>query len=523
MKISFLDFAVILIYFAVTLAVGYMVGRRAQSTGQYFLANKSFSGWAIGISLIGSIISSVTFLGIPADSFKTAWLRFLPNLALPIVALIAARYFVPFFRRGTITSAYEYLSLRFGGSISTYAAIAFLLIQVLRTSVIAYLLSLLLEGITGWSFTTCLMVTVGVTAIYTVKGGIKAVVWTDVVQTIVLLLGVVVCIVYIVDALPAGLATIFSDANAHHKLSVAHDYNTATASLERVGTGFSLSEKTVLMLLIAGFVQYLGGQFEQSTVQRWCVATTAAEARRSVYVMGFGCVPVWALFQFLGTALFVYFLHFPDPVAGEIAAGTRKAESIVPYFITEFLPTGLRGLVIAGALAAAMSTLSACINSASMVIVNDLYKKIGPARSDGHYLAVAKGAALAVSLLMIGGALLIYTAETVTLTDLILTLVALISSGVPGIFLAGMLTRRVSLAGAWTGLAASLLFVLWVKANDLGLTPDALRFGLFPYYVAIVGNVLSFGVAYLASLVRPAPTQALSNLTVWDQAETPLE
>jgi len=526
MKLSFLDLIVIAVYFTATLAIGYYSGRRSGSTGQYFLANKSFSGWAIGISFIGSIISSVTFIGIPADSFKTAWLRFIPNLALPLVALIAAWAFVPFFRRGTLTSAYEYLSRRFGGSISTYAAATFLLTQVVRTSVISYLLALLMVGITGWSFTLSLVIVVGVTTVYTVKGGIKAVIWTDVVQTFVLLLGVLACIGFIIHALPDGLATVFRDAYANHKLSVAHDFDSATKELVSVGVGFSLGEKTVLMLLVAGFVQYLSVQLDQSTVQRWCVATTAAEARRSVYVLGLGCIPVWALFQFLGTCLFVFYLHHPDSTSSAILAGTEKAESIVPYFISQNLPAGLRGMVIAGALAAAMSTLSACINSASMVIVDDFYRKLrNKEAEDGHYLKIAKWSSVLIALAMAAGAVGIYTTDTLTLTDLILTLTAVIASGVPGVFLAGMLTQRANIVGAWAGLCVSMVFVAWAKLSDAGMLPISFSLSVFAYYVAVIGNLISFSVAYLVSACagKKRTPRDLTNLTVWSQSKTSLE
>ena len=526
MKISLLDLVVIALYFAMTLAIGYFSGRRSSSTGQYFLANKSFSGWAIGISFIGSIISSVTFIGIPADSFKTAWLRFVPNLALPLVALLAAWAFVPFFRRGTLTSAYEYLARRFGGSISTYAAATFLITQVVRTSVISYLLALLLAGITGWSFGWSLVTVVGVTTIYTVKGGIKAVIWTDVVQTFVLLLGVIACIGFIIHALPEGLMTVFKDGWAHHKLSAAHDFDAATKTLEPVGLGFSLSEKTVLMLFVAGFVQYLSVQLDQSTVQRWCVATTAAEARRSVYVLGFGCIPVWGLFQFFGTCLFVYYLHFQDSLASAVLTGAEKAESIVPHFISQALPGGVRGVVIAGALAAAMSTLSACINSASMVIVNDFYRKLRrQAADDTHFLAVAKGTSVFIACCMAAGAAGIYMTDTLTLTDLILSLTALIASGVPGVFLAGMLTKRVNVVGAWAGLCVSMAFVLWVKLSQSGVLPAALSLNVFSYYVAVIGNVLSFSVAYVVSMSfgKDKAPRDLTNLTVWSQSKTSLE
>ena len=523
MKITLIDFFIIALYFAFTMAVGYFCGRGNKSTNQYFLAGGSFSGLVIGISFVGTLISSVTFIGIPADSFKTAWLRFVPNLAIPIVALMAARFFVPFFRRGTITSAYEYLALRFDGSVSFYAACAYIVTLLLRTSMIAYLLALLLGEIIGWGFYTSLLAIVGFTAVYTTKGGFTAVIWTDVIQTFVLVAAALACLVFIACSVPGGLGTIFTEALAHHKLSFAHDYDPATAALAPVAAGFSLSEKTALMLLLAGFVQYISVQLNQESVQRWCSAKSANDAKKSLYYMAAGCLPVWAFFQFLGTAIFVFFLYHPDAVAAGVLAGARKAESIMPYFISNHMPAGLKGLVIAGALAAAMSTLSSCINTTSMVLVRDIYHKLRrtPA-SDRHDLVLAKRLSIVIALMMIGGSIAIYLADTVTLTDMMLTLTAIIASGVPGIFLAGMLTRRASLRGAWAGLAASMFFVLWVKLSPLGWFPAALRLDVFSYYVAIIGNILSFGLAWLVG-GRDRAKKEMNNLTVWNQGGAPLE
>ncbi|MDR2673785.1 MAG: sodium/solute symporter [Opitutaceae bacterium] len=536
------------------IAIGLFTGRRNKSTEQYFLAGKAFSGWVIGISFIGSIISSVTFLAIPADAFKTAWLRFIPNLAFPVITILAAFIFIPFYRRGTITSAYGYLAARFGSSISYYAAVIFLVSQLSKTSTIAYLLSILLESITGWDFVICLLVVTGVTIIYTVKGGVVAVIWTDVIQTFILLAAAFVCIGYVVHSLPGGFATLVSEASSWHKFAFNYDVQVAADSAAReaiqaglpadmpaaavrdaalplhgrllapVPWGFMLGEKTVLMMLLLGFFQFLGVITDQSTVQRWCAAKTAREARRSMFVLGFGCLPVWALFQFLGTSLFVYYIFNADRLACEALLGLRKAEHILPHFITNSLPAGFVGVVIAGALAAAMSTLSASINTSSMVFVDDIYKKFGGrGGGDPFYLRLGRISSFVAALVMIAGALFIRMLDAPTLTDLSQQIAAIIAGGVPGVFLAGMLTRRVNMTGAWAGLLASLLFVLWIKAGDAGWLPDALRVRLLPHYLAIAGNVIAIAIAWPVSMLAPRGARDLANLTLWDQGKSPLQ
>lgn len=522
MRLSAADLFVLVVYFLSQLAIGVYVGRKNKSTDQYFLGGRSFSGWVIGLSFIGSVISSVTFMATPADAFKTAWYRFVPSLAFPLVTFAAAWLLVPFFRRGTITSAYHYLALRFGPSISAYASVVFILTQLLRTSMIAYLLSLLVGEITGWGFTASLLLVVGVTAAYTVKGGINAVIWTDVVQAVILLVGALACMAVVLHGIPGGLWSVFSEGAAHHKFSV-YDLDATGGQLVPTPWFGGFEEKTVLMVFLVGLIQYLNLQFDQSTVQRWCSARTAGDARRSMYVLGLGCLPVWALFQFLGVCLFVYFLHHPDPVASGILAGVHKAERLMPHFIMHYLPVGLAGLVIAGAFAAAMSTLSACINVSSMVAVEDLYRKyLNASANDAQCLRLGKWFALLVSVGMVAGALLIHGLDMLTLTDFMLGAGVIITIGIPSVFIAGMFTRRIGSGAVWGGLVVALTLMGWVMLSNAGWAPEALAIRIPSYYLSILGNLLALVAAYLFSLRWKAAPRDLTNLTVWDRSDEPL-
>jgi len=345
-----LDVAVVLAYLGVTLAIGLYFSRRNHTTERYFLGGRNFPGWAIGLSFIGSTISSVTFIAYPADSFKTAWLRLLPPLAFPLVVMLAAYAFIPFFRRGTAQSAYHYLYLRFGKGVSIYAATVYLIAQLVRAATITYLLAILLASMTGLSVVICIVLAAGTTALYTVKGGFEAVVWTDVIQTVVLLAGAVACIGFVIHALPGGVTQIFQEAWAAQKISF-HDLNPATGRLEPVPLGFSLTEKTAIMMLFVGVSNYVTGQLDQDSVQRWCSARSAREARKSMFVLGFGALPIWSGFMFLGTSLWVFYQHFPSDVSTAVLGGTKKAEGILPHFIVNQLPHGLAGLVMSAALA----------------------------------------------------------------------------------------------------------------------------------------------------------------------------
>lgn len=502
MTLATLDWAVLLAYLAAILLIGFYFARRNTSTEEYFVGGRRFRGWVIGLSLVGTSISSVTFLAYPADAFKTGWLRYLPNLALPLALLMAARVFLPFFRRGNMTSAYEFLEQRFGPSVRVYGALAFIVAQLVRLAMILYLLSLLILQLVDVSPTVAIIAAGLFVGLYTIVGGIDAVIWTDVMQTLVLLIGGLLCIWVVVDALPGGLGQVFREAGAAGKFALAEWRD---GEPQPVRWGLSLSEKTATMMLFIGLTNWLTEySSNQNTVQRYCASRSTREARRGLWVYLFTALPVWAFYMLLGTALWVFFQHFPDPMATAVLAGTEKAEAILPWFITEYLPAGLAGLVVAAALAAAMSSLDSSINSVTTVSIVDLYRRhLRTGLDDRHYLRVARAVAAAVTGLMILGALWLNGAHTHTLQDTSTILVSLFGGGMLGLYLLGFLSRRGDARAAWWGILCTLAFTSWTVLTNEGLLPAALSAPFDLYYTGLIGNLVMFAVGYGAASLWP--------------------
>jgi SSS family solute:Na+ symporter len=522
LNISWIDISVLVAYFGLTIGIGLFFSRKNTNTEEYFLGGRSFPGWALGLSLVGTCMSSITFLSNPADSFKTSWIRLTVSLAFPFVALFGAFVLLPFFRRGTISSAYEYLAHRFGRSVSCYAACIFFLLQITRISTILYLISLLIHTMTGLNFMLCLLVSGGITALYTTTGGFDAVIWTDVLQTITLITGSIAIVGLIVWQF-GGFMPLLEAALEHNKLSLVHDLNTATGQIEPLAGGFSLSQKTFTMLLIVGFVQFLNGQFDQTTIQRWCSAKSPKEAKKAIFVLALAALPIWASFRFAGTMIWSWFHFNPDPAVTEMLSGLRKAEEIVPYFVVNYMPVGLVGLVIAGALAAAMSSLSSSINAASMVWVRDIYKPyMVKGREDKHYLKVGFGASAVVSFLMVAGALYFYYADAKTMNDLGLILVNVCAGGMLGIFLVGVLTRCGDYRAVWTALAVNAAMTTYILLDSRGFLPASMSINIDLYYTAVIGNSLTVLVALVSSIFFKSKVDDFTNLTIWDQEKTPL-
>ena len=514
MSLHPLDIAALAAYLLLITGIGFYFSRKNTNTEEYFVGGRSFSGWVIGLSLVGTSISSITFLAYPGDAFKTSWIRFVPNLMLPIAILFAAYFFLPFFRRGKITSAYEYLEDRFGPSIRVYGAVAFIIAQIVRVSMILFLLSLVIQELTGLSATTCILIGGIVVAVYTIVGGIDAVIWTDVMQTIVLVLGGALCLWVIIDALPGGLGQIFDVANEFNKLSFSVLEN---GNLNAVGWEIRFDEKTISMMLFIGLIAWLTEySSNQNTIQRYCASKSTSEARKAMFIAVLSSLPIWAFYMFLGTALFVFFQQFPANAPQEMLDGTRAAEQILPYFISNHLPAGVAGLVIASALAAAMSSLDSSINAISTVSVVDIYRRhIKPDQDDRHYLKAAWIIAAFSAMLMIGGAIYLANAETKTLQDTATVLTSVLGGGLLGLYLIGFFTQHGDARAAWAGLISTMVFTSWTILSKKGLLPDSISVPFDLYYTGFVGNVIMFVVTYFVARFALKNKNDLNGLTVW--------
>jgi len=518
-SLRFVDLTVIGLYFAIMVCVGWWFSRRVRTTEGYFVGNRSYPGWVAGFSLFGAQISSITFVAYPADAFKTAWLRYLICLTLPVSVFIASRYLLPFFRRGNVTSLFEYLEARFGPKTRVYGASVFLLSQCIRISMIQYLVALLMHSLTGWSVPTCLLLGGAVTAYYTIVGGLEAVIWTDVVQSMILTAGGLLILATIVWKLPGGLGQLFSTAAADGKFLFGE--KGADGQFHAIPWGFALTRKTFVMLLVVGVIQWLTDYVtNQEVVQRYCAAKSTKDASRAMWICCWSCLPSWGYFMLVGTGLYVFYKAFPDPAAAEMLAGNRKAEGIVPLFVMTQLGPGFTGLVVAAVLAAAMSSMSSAMNSISSVAITDFYKRhFAPGRTDDHYVRAAKTITLGSSLIMIGGAWWLFRTETMTLQHLWTEFQSILAGGLLGLFLLGFLTTRVDGRAVGMGIACAVIFSATMSLVALGFLPmnwiAAIESRFDSYYTGIVGNLLTFAVGYTVANVFRARPCDVSNLTLW--------
>jgi len=271
------------------------------------------------------------------------------------------------------------------------------------------------------------------------------------------------------------------------------------------------------MMLVIGLTNWLTEySCNQNTVQRYAASRSTHDARVAMWVCALTSIPIWLFFMFLSTSLYVFYQTFPVEAATEMLSGVRKAEDILPYFIINELPAGLAGLVIAAALAAAMSSLDSSINAISTVSVIDIYRRhLVRKQGDKHYLFVARGIAIAAGILMILGAVWLASTETKTIQDTLTILGSLVGGGLFGMYMCGMLTTRADQRAVFCGIVGTLLFTSWTILSQRNLLPDYLTVPFDLYYTGIIGNLIMFLTGYLFGLIFFRNTKTLTNLTIW--------
>jgi len=432
-------------------AMGVWLGRKNTSPDQYIKAGGSIPGWAVGISIFGTYVSSISFLALPGKAFGGNWNPFVFSLSIPLATWIAARWFVPFYRRNGEVSAYHHLEARFGAWARTYAVVCYLLTQLARMGTIMYLLALVMAPMTGWSLTTLILVTGIITVFYTLIGGIEAVIWADVVQSFVLISGALACAALLVFGMPQGPGQLFQIAGEHQKFSLG-------------SFAPSFASPTFWVVLIYGlFINLQNFGIDQSYVQRYATARNEAEARKSVWLGALMYVPISALFLFIGTALFSYHTAQPQLLPDSIDPLT-KPDAVFPHFIHVGLPVGVTGIVIAAIFAAAQSTLASSINCSATLTLCDLYRRyFRPQAGERESMTVLRVATLGFGLA--GTLVALAMIQVKSVLDVWWELASILSGGMLGLFLLGMISRHAKNAAAATGVGMGVLVIVWMSIS----------------------------------------------------------
>ncbi|NUN98824.1 MAG: sodium:solute symporter, partial [Candidatus Omnitrophica bacterium] len=503
------DLLAIAAYFGLTMAIGFWCMRKNKTTEDFFMGGRSVPGWAIGISLLGAAISSITFLAYPGNGYAKDWSYLVPGLMLPVAAVLGAYVFSPFYRRSGYTSAYEYLEGRFGPGARLYGSALFTIQTAWRLGSVLYLLCIPIQRLTGWDSMTVIWLVGITTTIYCVVGGLEAVIWTDVMQTFVFLIGGLACVGTVFLWPGVGPSHVFETAFADNKFNVAAD------------TTWTLNKETLWVLILWGLVSNIQEHVsDQGKIQRYCAAGSDGQARRAVMFNGISCIPTWCLFMFIGTCLYAFYKVVPDPVVS-----TLKADEIFPHFILTKMPVGLSGLVIAAIMAAAMSTLSSAINAGATVLTVDIYKRrFKKDGDDKHYLNVGKIFTLMGGIFMIATAIWIQKAAQDSFLPMSFFITSIVVGGLGGVFCLGFFSTRANNQGVIVGICGAILVIVYLTLSafdadpsyGVNVLPDSLRSPTHKFMIGVFGNIGAFVLGYFASFLFPPPSEEqIKHATLW--------
>lgn len=483
MKLPVTDLIVFIIITVGNVIFGASFFLKNKTSSQFTTGGGKLPAWVVGMSIFATFVSSISFLALPGKAYMSDWNALVFSFAIPVAAILAAKFFVPLYRSLGSVSAYNYLEVRFGGWARIYASLCYILTQLMRTGAILLLLALPLNALFGWNIKTIIIVTGIAVTVYSMMGGIQAVIWTDAIQGIILVAGALICAGLLTFSMPEGPSQIFEIAAANNKFSLG-------------SLGASVSESTFWVVLIYGlFINLQNYGIDQNFVQRYMTTSSEKKAKSSALFGALLYVPVSIVFFYIGTALFSYYTARPDLLPANI-----DGDKVFPHFIVNGLPTGLTGLLIASIFAAGMSTVSTSINSTATIVLSDYYQKYFEKNTDEK--AEMKVLYLASVIFGVLGVLISLSLVGVeSVLDAWWSLASIFSGGMLGLFLLAFLSKKVRNIDAAIGVIIGVLVIVWMSLSPLYFTEGKLLAFKSPFHsnlTIVIGTLAIFLVGFLS-------------------------
>ena len=483
-SIATIDVIIFFTYVAGICFFGVSFFNKNKTSKMFILAGGRIPSWVVSFSIFATFVSSISYLALPGSAYGSNWNAFVFSLSLPIASLIAVKYFVPLYRRINSASAYAYMEQKFGTWARIYVSFCYLLTQVMRIGTILYLLGLTLNTFMGFNLSAVIILTGLIVAVYSVFGGIQAVVWTDAIQGIILIIGAVICLLYILLGSDLGAKEIMEIALDDDKFSLG-------------SFGIELSSPTFWVVLVYGlFINLQNFGIDQNYIQRYLLTDSEKKAKISALLGGLIYVPVSALFLFIGTALYSYYSNtglLPSSIIG-------SPDKVFPYFIVNVLPQGLTGILIASIFSAGMSTLSTSYNSSATVILIDYYnrffKNLGDEKTQMRVLYFStilisfSGILIALAMINVKSAL-----------DAWWELASVFSGGMLGLFLIGLVPKLNSKITPIIGTIMGVLVILLLSIPNAFDQVFGFQNPFHSYLTIVIGTGTIFFVGFLGIFI----------------------
>lgn len=480
-QLGTIDTVILILYGLIMVAMGIYFLRKTKTSEEFMVAGRGIPAWAAGIAVMSAYTSSISYIAVPGKAFDDNWHPLIFALTALPVAWFVTKYVIPHYRKHKIISVYKYLEEKIGDWGRIYASFSFVLFMVGRTAVILYLSSLLLTSFIDIDIRTLILIIGVLTIAYTLMGGMEAVIWTDVLQSIIMIGGLLFSAYILTTEVFSKPDFLIQNAFDANKFSLGD-------------TSMSLSSRTILVMVIYGVTENIRNLMaDQNYTQKYSSVATEKKAKRSVWIAMLIYLPLTAIFLYIGTAMFAFYAggeHVLDP-------SIIKGDEVFPYFIATELPVGLKGLIIAAILAASMSTVDSALNSSATVLYLDYYKKyFRPNASEKSSIGFLRWTTVIWGILGIIFSLLLINAKSAL--DIWWQISGIFGGGILGLFLLAIFNVKIK---PWQGITAvvfSILIIIWGTFLR-NLTPqlDWLECTLDPI---IIGAVATAGLIVLSLL-----------------------
>jgi SSS family transporter len=484
-RFSPINYVVLAVYIACLLIAAAVMmvrsRRQQQSADSYFKGDGKLPWWAVGVSIYAAMFSAISLIAGPAVSYLLNWSYFTVVLSKLLIVPIIAGYYLPFFRRLNLTSAYEYLEARFNLACRLFASAAFSGFMLFRAALVVFLPALAVSEIAAIPLDTTIIGLTVISVLYCISGGIKGIVWGDFYQGIILIASIAVTVAILIAGTDGGWSGFFSIAREHNKFDVFN-------------FSWDLTAPVFWVMLIGGFVSNLNSYTsDQCVLQRFMTTKDERSAVRSILF----CIAITfisgPLLYTIGTGLFTYFSSHPERLDVTIA----KNDAIFPVFIATGLPPGVGGLLLASIFAATLTTLAANLNATATALTTDFYLRFQREKvSDAKLVAWGKGLTIIGGIIALGLALLFAHADIQSMQETFYKFLGILTSGITGLFLLGMFAPRVGGSAAVLGLIVNYVVCFTLAFCPLPWKPHLMLYG-------VAGLIACLVTALLASLVWP--------------------
>ena len=472
-RFGWLNWTILVLYLVGMLLMGFYFMRKEKGADDFFKGGGRIPWWAAGISIYATMLSAITYMTIPAKAYTTDWTYYPMLWMILLISFPVIKYYLPYFRKLNVTSAYEILEQRFNLFTRLLASTLFSIFMIVRMAIVLYLPSLALTAVTGIDIYLCIVLMGLVTIVYCTMGGVEAVIWGDVVQGLILVFGAIFAVIYLAVNTEGGVMGCIDIALANDKLRLFDWSN-------------SWSQACWWVIIIGGLANNLiSYTSDQTVIQRYLTTPDEKSAGRGILVNGVMSVFVSVAFYMIGTGLYTFYKTHPT----ELDVTMGQSDAIFPFFMMSQMPAGIAGALIAAIFAATMSTISSNINSVATAFSIDFWKRFRRT-TDSQLVVVARWASVVSGMIGLLLALLMATWDIQSFLDFFNEALGLLTSGLGGLFFIAVFMKRVKGYAALTGFVVGEAVVFWMSEYT-----DA-NFLLF----GAIGMVVSIVVAWLLSI-----------------------